>query len=103
VVTETITTTMFLLCPSNQPWALNLAMAATIGVAIGAAWEAPWRALELALTLRTLTVHLACGWSSYFSNDLGRCAVGITVAAGAARAVTEYCEYRLSTGVAPHS
>ena len=62
-------------------------MAATTGVAIGAAWAAPWRALELALTLRTLTVHLACGWSSVGSNDLGRCVVGFTVDAGAARIV----------------
>ena len=46
-----------------------------------------WMALELALTLRTLTVHLACGWSSVGYNRWVRRAVRFTVDVGTARIV----------------
>ena len=50
-------------------------------------WAALWRASLLGSTLRTSKVYWACGWSSYLSNSLDRCAVGLHVDAGAARFV----------------
>ena len=71
----------------EPPWALAISRWRWRQRVERAALAAMWRTLELASTLRTLTVHWPCGWSSYLSKDLGRWAVGLTVDSGAARIV----------------
>ena len=55
---------------------LGAPMAVVRRVGAPARLSALWRAFRQAQLLRTSTLHWLCGWCSYLSKQLGRCAVG---------------------------
>ena len=55
------------------------------------ACQARWRPMALAFTKPSSTVDSGWWWSSVVSNDLGRCAVGLSVSVGVAGVAHSHC------------